>query len=156
MLRIYRIRPTIMKRLSSMTSAEAARVLGIEQNLSLITQKEVKEHYIQLVKRLHPDISDGDSKSFVRLSEAYECLSNQTDIRSSDEDCSELDAQLKETLKKYFSSQKEQDFAHKYVNDRYVKYRQQQRKKNCPEEEILSEEEYTKKVLHLYSYNRHK
>jgi hypothetical protein len=55
---------------SNMTSAEAARILGIEETASEI---EIQKAYKQLMVKLHPDMG-GNSYLAGKLNEARDCL----------------------------------------------------------------------------------
>jgi uncharacterized protein YjbI with pentapeptide repeats len=53
-------------------------VLGVGENAS---QEAIKQHYLQMAKRLHPDVSTGDTKKFQELQRAYETLKD-SNLRS--------------------------------------------------------------------------
>ena len=54
------------------------KILGVSPDAN---QKEIKKSYYQLAKKYHPDTNKGDNKAqkkFQEVSEAYECLSDET------------------------------------------------------------------------------
>ena len=54
------------------------KILGVSQDADA---KDIKKAYYQLAKKYHPDTNKGDNKAqkkFQEVSEAYECLSDET------------------------------------------------------------------------------
>merc|ERR1711944_267174 len=60
------------------------KILGVSPDAN---QKDIKKSYYQLAKKYHPDTNKGDNKAqkkFQEVSEAYECLSDETKIKQYD------------------------------------------------------------------------
>ena len=60
------------------SSKDYYEVLGVSRNAP---QKDIKKAYYQLAKKYHPDTNKGDNsaqKKFQDVSEAYECLSDES------------------------------------------------------------------------------
>lgn len=63
---------------SKFNSKDYYKILNVPKNAS---QKEIKKAYYELAKKYHPDSSKGDpesAKKFQEVSEAYECLSDDS------------------------------------------------------------------------------
>jgi hypothetical protein len=60
------------------TEKDFYKILGVSQDADA---KDIKKAYYQLAKKYHPDTNKGDNKAqkkFQEVSEAYECLSDET------------------------------------------------------------------------------
>ena len=55
---------------------KAVDTLGI---LTKVSKKEVKQKYLKLSKRYHPDMPEGDEKKFQEIKESYDLLSAYMD-----------------------------------------------------------------------------
>ena len=55
---------------------KAVDTLGI---LTRISKKEVKQKYLKLSKKYHPDMPDGDEKKFQEIKESYDLLNAYMD-----------------------------------------------------------------------------
>ena len=65
-------------RLAAASKSDYYKVLGVPRDASA---KDIKRAYYQLAKKYHPDTNKGDrdaQKKFQEVSEAYECLSDDT------------------------------------------------------------------------------
>ena len=50
---------------------EAIKLFGL---IGLETKKQVKDKYLKLSKRYHPDMSDGDEDKFQKINKSYKIL----------------------------------------------------------------------------------
>lgn len=64
--------------MKSMTKKHFDFIIGVPKDA---TSKDIKKAYYQLAKKYHPDTNKGNKdsqKKFQEVSEAYECLSDDT------------------------------------------------------------------------------
>ena len=138
MLRLVQFRPILSLRL--MTRAEAHKVLSLDRDAD---KTKIRLAYLEQVKSLHPDSKTGDSESFIKITDAYKTLNTQND---DDQEIEEILIKYREMKQKNRSQNEEA--IDKRLSDRYKKFRQTMIDSG-KESEIISEEEYIKKVIFI-------
>ncbi|CAG9327701.1 unnamed protein product [Blepharisma stoltei] len=112
-------------------SKDHYKALGLSEKS---TESEIRQAYLNLVKKHHPDCPTGSTERFKEINEAYEILSDKT-LRS------QYDT-LKNFKNPTNSSYTYQDYQNK--NDRAYKYWKEQEKKNLYEEWVKYNENRAK------------
>lgn len=100
---------------------------------SSASQAEIKTAYINLAKKLHPDMPNGDENQFKLVAEAYEVLGNP-DTRQ------EYDSKSSKSGSKGSKGSKSQENAQKTENDTYSTSRNHKIHKSAQEFKPKSKE----------------
>lgn len=141
MLRLVRFRiPTIR----FLSRAEALKILKIDENSDLA---ELGEKYRKLAKLTHPDAPGGNQEEFLKISEAYQTL-QKSDPK--DDELNDFMAQYQKIVEKH--SQKKAEAVNEILDEKYNSFRKKELEKGIPEDQILSEEEYKKRVSFLLHF----
>ena len=138
MLRLVRFRISTNRFLSR---AKALKILKIDENSDLA---ELSEKYRKLAKLTHPDAPGGNKEEFLKISEAYQTL-QKSDPK--DDELNDFMAQYQKIVEKH--SQKKAEAVNEILDEKYNNFRKKELEKGVPEDQILSEEEYKKRVSFL-------
>ena len=134
MLRLVRFR---ISRIRFLSRAEALKILKIENS----DLGELGEKYRKLAKSTHPDAPGGSQEEFLKISEAYQTLQKSD---PNDDELNDFMAQYQKIVEKH--SQKKAEAVNEILDEKYNSFRKKELEKGVPEDQILSEEEYKKRV----------
>ena len=137
---MFRMLRLIRNRISSrfLSRIEALKILKIEENSDL---SDLGEKYRYLAKSTHPDAPGGNQEEFLKISEAY------TVLRKSESNDDELDDFLRQYQKIVENhSQKKAEAVNDILDEKYKAYIRKEKDRGVPDDQIMSEEEYKKRV----------